>query len=68
MSTAPMLSPTILSIVLIFLVILAILWIALPFAVFGIKERLDRMNKELADIKTILQREQVSTDTRGENG
>lgn len=30
-----------------FLIVLAILWIALPFAVFGIKGRLDSILKEL---------------------
>jgi len=30
-----------------FLVLLAILWIALPFAVFGVSKRLDKVLKEI---------------------
>jgi len=51
----PGLSPTVLSIIFIFLFVLAVLWIALPFAVFGIKEKLNRINEQLGDIKTVLE-------------
>lgn len=41
-------------IVWIFLIILAVLWIVLPFAVFGIKNRLDKLNKNVAKIGILL--------------
>ena len=41
------LSPIIVLIVAVFLIILSILWVILPFAVFGIKKRLDSMNSLL---------------------
>ena len=43
---------SLLSIVVLFLVVLGILWIILPFAVFGIKDRLDtliRQNRQLLE-------------------
>jgi len=41
-------SPTLYALLIIFLLILAVLWCLLPFAVFGIKGKLDRAIK-LAD-------------------
>jgi hypothetical protein len=38
-------------ILIIFLIILGILWFILPFAVFGIKRKLDTMIKLLKEIK-----------------
>ncbi len=38
-------------IVILFLVVLAVLWCVLPFAVFGIKDRLDKLIKEMQAIK-----------------
>ena len=32
-----------------FIILLSILWLVLPFAVFGIKERLDRIARELKE-------------------
>lgn len=52
---APQISSTILSIALILALILTVLWIALPFAVFGIKDRLDKINGQLIEIKKVLQ-------------
>ena len=37
-------------------VLIAVLWIILPFAVFGIKSRLDRTNETLEEIKTELRK------------
>lgn len=37
-----------------FLVILALLWFILPFAVFGIKDRLDKLIKEQATTNKLL--------------
>jgi len=39
-----------------FIVLLLILWTLLPFAVFGIKDRLDTQTKLLQDIKNELKR------------
>lgn len=36
------------------MLILAIVWIILPFAVFGIKRRLDAINKNLLEIANLL--------------
>jgi len=45
-------------IIIAFLIVLAILWFLLPFAVFGIKEHLDRQRAELnmlrEDVKTLV--------------
>ena len=38
----------------VFSVVLAILWAILPFAVFGTKDRLDRVSSQLEEIKTAL--------------
>ncbi|MEX0771113.1 MAG: hypothetical protein WD035_10290 [Balneolaceae bacterium] len=38
----------------ILMLILGIVWVILPFAVFGIKRRLDSMNKNLAEIAELL--------------
>lgn len=38
----------------ILMLILGIVWVILPFAVFGIKKRLDSMNKNLAEIAELL--------------
>ncbi len=40
--------------VILFLILLAILWIVLPFAVFGIKNRMDKLNKNLLEIGKVL--------------
>lgn len=37
-----------------FLVVLALLWFILPFAVFGIKDRLDKLIKEQATTNKLL--------------
>ena len=34
----------------IFLVVISIVWLVLPFAIFGIKPRLDENNKLLSDV------------------
>ncbi len=38
-----------------FLLILAVLWFLLPFAVFGIKKRMDRLDQRLLDATVLLQ-------------
>ncbi|MBN2496502.1 MAG: hypothetical protein JXR96_18050 [Deltaproteobacteria bacterium] len=43
----------------------AVLWIALPFAVFGIKPRLDQINKNLANISSWLKYLAEHTDASG---
>lgn len=40
---------------LIFAVIIAVLWIMLPFAVFGVKGRLDKMIKELRKLINVIE-------------
>lgn len=40
----------------IFLIIIAILWIMLPFAVFGVKRRLDKVVKELRKLTEIMEK------------
>jgi len=42
-------------VIIIFIVVLAILWFLLPFAVFGIKRRLDLMIDQNNEIITLLQ-------------
>ncbi|MBI1424877.1 MAG: hypothetical protein GC149_15630 [Gammaproteobacteria bacterium] len=42
-------------VILIFIIILSILWFLLPFAVFGIKRRLDRMIEQNDEVITLLQ-------------
>ena len=37
--------------IILFLLVLAVLWLLLPFAVFGIKSRLDKMNETLSRIE-----------------
>jgi|GEM_PF-3414404 len=61
-----LLGPTGFLILLLFLIILAVLWTLLPFAVFGIKKRLDnlgqKMNEtvsQLENIKRLLSKEQL---------
>ena len=39
-----------LTVLFLFLVVLTILWALIPFAVFGIKPRLDRLVKGIADL------------------
>ena len=41
--------------VAIFLVILGILWILLPFAIFGTKPRLEAIHEELKEIRRLLE-------------
>lgn len=36
------------------MVLIGILWIVLPFAVFGIKSRLDETNRLLAELRDVL--------------
>jgi hypothetical protein len=43
--------------------LIAVLWIILPFAVFGIKSRLDRTNALLDDIKLELRQGQQASIT-----
>jgi len=38
-------------VVVILVVIMSVLWFILPFAVFGIKDRLDRLIAEIQDLK-----------------
>jgi len=45
--------------------VLAILWIVLPFAVFGIKNRLDGLSRQLKEMITQLQRMSVFLDPDG---
>ena len=46
---------TMMLVVLAFALVIAVLWIFLPFAVFGIKDRLDRMLREQEDAAKDLQ-------------
>lgn len=43
-------SPYLAVVVFAFFVVLAVLWFVLPFAIFGIKPRLNRINQQLAQI------------------
>ena len=47
-------SLTIFIIIILLLILLAILWFVLPFAVFGIKKRMDKLNKNLIEISKVL--------------
>ncbi len=50
--------------ILAFLVFLAILWTLLPFAIFGLKRRLDGVNQRLDILAEILRRPQVEAPLR----
>lgn len=39
----------------VFALVLAVLWFLLPFAVFGIKRRMDRIEQRLSDTNVLLQ-------------
>lgn len=47
-------------VVLLFLIVLALLWFLLPFAVFGIKDRLDTMIRHQRYLMDLLERSEVS--------
>lgn len=53
--------------ILIFLVILTILWLLLPFAVFGIKSRLDKLLKAQIETLEALREEARSINRRLES-
>jgi len=42
-------------VIIIFIIVLSILWFLLPFAVFGIKRRLDKMIEQNDEVITLLQ-------------
>ena len=50
-------------VIILFIVILSILWFFLPFAVFGIKKRLDRMVEQNSEIITLLQMRNTKSET-----
>lgn len=54
MSDAGLFSGTVGLLILLFLVVLAILWFVLPFAVFGIKARLDTLIEEQRKTNAVL--------------
>lgn len=47
--------------------LLSVLWIALPFAVFGLKRRIDRSNELLREIRGLLQRGLASERPAGQD-
>lgn len=49
-----MASPLLMLIVIIFLVVLAVLWFILPFAIFGTKRRLDQLIHEVRETNRLL--------------
>ncbi len=54
---------------MLFLVVLAILWFLLPFAVFGVKGRMDDMTMHVKDLKrelTMLRRDLNSQEQSGQ--
>lgn len=53
-SMYPFLGGTIGFIVILFLLILAVLWFFLPFAIFGTKEKLDNIKAEIENTNKIL--------------
>ena len=46
-----------------FLVVIAVLWFFLPFAVFGVKDRLDNGNAELKKIRIELEKLNINNDS-----
>lgn len=59
---AGILGPTLLLFLIFLLILLLILWTLLPFAVFGVKKRLDLMIDELRMIKATLNSRGVTSD------
>lgn len=49
------------TVILIFLIVLAILWSLLPFAVFGTKGRLDQLIQQNKQLITLLQNSNIET-------
>ena len=50
-------------VIILFIIVLSILWFLLPFAVFGIKRRLDRMVEQNNEIITLLQMRSTKSET-----
>jgi len=55
-------------VIIIFIIVLSILWFLLPFAVFGIKRRLDKMIEQNDEVIALLQlRNSKSENSRPSN-
>jgi ribosomal protein L40E len=52
---------------IIFLIILGILWLILPFAIFGIKDKLDTMIRLLKEIKAELRGEEGKEELKSQD-
>lgn len=53
--------------IFIFLIVLGILWFILPFAVFGIKSRLELISSELSETRLLLSEIAKNTSTQSPN-
>ena len=51
-------------VIIIFIIVLSILWFLLPFAVFGIKRRLDKMIEQNDEVITLLQMRNNKSEIR----
>lgn len=55
MNPDQMIATPLFAIVLVFLVVLAFLWLVLPFAVFGIKGRIDQQREQMKRLIALLE-------------